>query len=547
MSAGAQSNSSFSSPIKHSTRLSGSYGEPRTGHFHSGIDFKQSRGVPHDSIFSVGDGMIARISVKPDGYGNSLYIEHPNGYTSVYAHLYDFSPAIRQFINQKMYAKKVHRLDFDATSDTILIRQGEFIGIMGNTGRSSAPHLHFEIRDTKVEVPINPANFGFKPSDDQAPTIKGIIIYSLGPDGEIYSKQYISATKEKNGKYSLDQKMITVESLAVGIGVHCYDTMNGASNHNGIYGMTTYVNGLENFAFVLDKIPFNQSGYIHSHMDYEEKIKNLYVSKGFKAPHNKLNIYNDSLGNGVIIASEIIPTKVDIEVSDFEKNISRLTFQIQRKETISPISLPNTDGLDRVASLDSFIFVQNNMQVVIPPNSLDRPYYLKPFSLENNVISFKTLEEIPLFNYMKLSALFSSKNACKKCVYTSKNKKGETVHFGGKWENDSTFITFVDELNTYEILVDSVSPTIQNITLPNKDNSRLSFVIKDNITPSYSKDFLDFEVLIDNQWTLCEYDIKTGLVTHNFIPSSSQSEHSLMLKVKDSVGNESILKTSFIR
>lgn len=547
LAAGAQSNTFFSSPLKHATRMSGSYGEPRTAHFHSGIDFKQYRGVPHDSIFSVADGVIARISVKPDGYGNSLYIEHPYGYTSVYAHLYDFSPVIRQFINEKLYSKKVHRIDYDATPDTMTISRGEFIGIMGNTGRSSAAHLHFEIRDTKTEVPLNPANFGFKSTDNQSPTIKGIILYSLGPDGEIYGKRYISATKDKNGKYTLDQTVLTVESLAVGIGIHCYDTMNGASNHNGIYGVTTYVNGLEYFSFVLDKIPFDQSGYIHSHMDYEEKNKNLYVSKSFKAPYNKLNIYNESLGNGVIIPSEIIPTKVDIKVTDFEKNTSSLSFQLQRKEKMSPISKPETKGMERIAPLDSFVFEQNNMQVIIPPYSLDRPYYMRPLSEGDNIISFSTIEEIPLFNYMKLSATFSSKNACQKCVYTSKNKKGETSHFGGKWENDSTFITFVDELKTYEIVTDSLPPTIEVISLPNEDNSQLSLIIKDNMTPSYSKDFLNFEVLIDNRWVLCEYDIKTGKVKHDYDSTSPKSEHSLVVKVKDSLGNETILKTSFIR
>lgn len=541
-----QSTGGYASPLKYTTRLSGSYGEPRTAHFHSGIDFKQYKGVPFDSIFAVADGVISRISVKPDGYGNGLYINHPDGYTSVYAHLYDFNPEIRSFINKELYRRRTHRLDYDALSDSLMIKKGEFIGIMGNTGRSSAPHLHFEMRETKSEIPVNPALLGFKPLDNLAPTIKGIIIYDLGPDGEVYNKKYIPVSQSKNGIYTTGEKIIQVESLAVGIGVHCYDTMNGASNHNGIYSMKTKLNGDAFFSFALDKIPFDKAGYIHSHMDYTEKIANRYITKSFRAPYNQLDIYDDTLSNGVILTSEVIPMTLDIEVGDYDQNIAALRVQLMRSASLIPIKTSTNENTLRISPKDSLTIEKNNMHLYLPSYSVDRPYYLTPLSAADNEIDFELTEDIPIFKYLKLSAVVSQEKS-NKHVFVTTNSKGELVHYGGKWENDSTIISFIDELKHFKLTQDTIAPVVKIISLPSQKDPRLAFTMEDNFIPGYSKDQLDFEVLIDDRWILCQYDIKTDKVTAQYIDTATGGRpHTLVIRVKDSVKNETVITRQFI-
>ena len=171
----------FRSPINYNTRLSGSFAEPRSAHFHAGIDYKQLRGVPFDTIYAAADGYISRINVKPDGYGNALYIDHPNGYTTVYAHLHHFNKSITEYMESTMTRKKIHKVEHYPLKDRMRVKKGDYIGVMGNTGRSFGAHLHFEIRKTNSETPVNPALFGLKPKDKLTPTINGVVLYTLTP------------------------------------------------------------------------------------------------------------------------------------------------------------------------------------------------------------------------------------------------------------------------------------------------------------------------------------------------------------------------------
>ena len=256
----------YQSPIGYKTILSGSYGEPRTRHFHAGIDYKQRRGVPYDTIYSVEEGYVSRISVQPGGYGNALYIDHPCNQTSVYAHLHHFSKDIQDYVDSIMYARKTYHIDINLADlgDTIRVTKGRYIGIMGNTGRSSGPHLHFEIRATETDIPINPALLGFKPKDDIPPDIVGVFLYEFTPDDEEVSRKFYRATLSEEGVYNISKSPIITGAHKVGIGIRTYDRMNGASNHNGIYSLDMYVDGQARFGFTLDSIPFDESKYILS-------------------------------------------------------------------------------------------------------------------------------------------------------------------------------------------------------------------------------------------------------------------------------------------
>jgi len=143
---GQSHNCDFRSPVSQTIISSGSFGEPRSAHFHAGLDIKPRIGEGRDSIFAIEDGYISRIKISPDGYGNTVYIDHPCGYTSVYAHLHSFSTPLREYSDRVRVATKKSNIDQYPPKSSIPIKKGEFIGFMGNSGGSFGAHLHFEVR-----------------------------------------------------------------------------------------------------------------------------------------------------------------------------------------------------------------------------------------------------------------------------------------------------------------------------------------------------------------------------------------------------------------
>ena len=136
----------YRSPVGFTITLAGNVGEIRSDHFHTGMDIKALQGIG-SPVYAVADGYVSRIGVSPTGYGNVLYVTHPNGETSVYGHLNGFAPQIARWVRARQYAKRSFRVDLYPERDQFPVKKGERIAFLGNSGSSGGPHLHFEIRD----------------------------------------------------------------------------------------------------------------------------------------------------------------------------------------------------------------------------------------------------------------------------------------------------------------------------------------------------------------------------------------------------------------
>ena len=163
-------------PLEIPFSISGTFGEPRSSHFHLGVDIK-TQGKEGLEVKSISSGSVSRIRISLGGYGKAIYIDHPNKTTSVYAHLKKFAPKIESYIKKFQYENETYTIQKFPKKDKLLIEKGEVIGFSGNTGGSSGPHLHFEIRDTKTQNPLNPLAFGFKVLDNIEPVLTEIKIY----------------------------------------------------------------------------------------------------------------------------------------------------------------------------------------------------------------------------------------------------------------------------------------------------------------------------------------------------------------------------------
>lgn len=265
--------------------LAGTMGEMRSSHFHAGIDIKTGGkvGLP---VYATADGYISRIQIAAGGYGNALYMEHPNGTISVYAHLERFNAAIERYITEKRYAEETFEIRDFPEKDLFVYVQGEVIGYSGNTGSSSGPHLHFEIRDEDHRI-LDPLQFGFEEiKDDIAPLIKRIAFVTLDGQARVnhtFGRFEYDVIKSR-GTYQTREPVQLQGN--VGIEIYAYDLLNGVYNRNGIPETTLLINGDTIFSQKKNALSFSNQRNIVVHMDYPayketgQKFNKLFVDDG---------------------------------------------------------------------------------------------------------------------------------------------------------------------------------------------------------------------------------------------------------------------------
>ena len=265
----------YIAPVDFKLLLSGTFGELRSNHFHAGIDIK-TQGVEGQEVKSIADGYVSRIKVSTWGYGKVIYITHPEtGHTSVYAHLQGFSEKIDKLVKKEHYKKESFEINFFPKKDELIVKQGEIIGLSGNSGGSNGAHLHFEIRETRNAHPINPLQFEFNVTDNIPPILKKLKIYAFDTtliNGYNTSKVY-DLQKQKNN-YLLNETPEIKGDFALGI--FTYDQAEGAYNKNGVYAIKMYIDSLLYYDFKVDELDFSTSRYINAHIDYYEKKESKY-------------------------------------------------------------------------------------------------------------------------------------------------------------------------------------------------------------------------------------------------------------------------------
>jgi murein DD-endopeptidase MepM/ murein hydrolase activator NlpD len=310
--------------------LAGSFGELRSNHFHSGIDFRtnQRTGYP---VYATADGYISRLRVQNSGFGLALYINHPNGYTSVYGHLSRFNPKIAQQVKNIQYQKKSYEIDEFPSTDLIPVHKGDIIAYSGNTGSSGGPHLHFELRDTKTEATINPQFLGIQIPDNIPPVIFAMYVYRLNgkPFSEFTPKQYFQVIGG-GGKYNLNKVSTINLSGEVGFGITTTDKHNGASGINGVYAIELFVDGASVFTSALERFSFENSKAINSHLDYPAYLNlKKSIQKSFVDPGNPLQIYSNLVNNGKLNFNDGKLHRIKYQVTDSKGNKSTLEFNVQ--------------------------------------------------------------------------------------------------------------------------------------------------------------------------------------------------------------------------
>ncbi|MEM9545258.1 MAG: peptidoglycan DD-metalloendopeptidase family protein [Bacteroidota bacterium] len=534
----------FISPVDHTLRLAGSFGELRSNHFHAGIDIKSKKGEEGDTIRASASGYISRIKIQRGGYGQVLYMDHPNGYTSVYAHLKDFDETLKQYIKDKQYENRSYEIDVYPEPRKFQFQQGEPIALMGNTGRSYGPHLHFEIRNTKTEVPENPYLHGLGPEDTRAPLLYAVEVHGLDNEHrKIWSK---SQSVNSGSNNSVQPYTFIVPAWRAGFALQTFDQMNGANNKNGIYSIEMFVDDSLYYSHIMDRVGFDVSHYINSHIDYETKKKNnRSFTKCYVAPGNKLTFYPGLVNNGEVKLFKEKARKVDFVIKDFKGNTNTYSCFVKRRDA--------KEGELKTKTFQKYLkygevanVTLGSCRFVFPENALDKNTFITyDESIINNLPSFQiNTSADPLFSYPGVSIPISGIDShyLDKVILVNEGK----TSYGGHVENDSLRVRF-GKFGKYAVHIDTIPPTIEvGSFLKNaKGKPFFRFAIYDNYdTRGYARD-VKYDVFIDGEWIISSLKA-LGNVLIVPLDNIHSGEHALKIRVEDHSKNVRTWERKFI-
>jgi hypothetical protein len=541
------SKTDFRPPLDIPMILSGTFGELRSNHFHSGIDIKTKQKEGFE-VFAIGDGHVSRIKIQHWGFGKALYITHTNGYISVYAHLKKLSPKLEAYLKKQQYSKESYEIQLYPKPSELVIKKGEVIAYSGNSGSSGGPHLHFEIRDSNSK-PMNPMLFGFDIKDSHNPTVNGVYAYALSEAAQVNASNKIVQLqlKKGKGKNSFVASKIYA-SGEIGLGINSYDRQDLAFNKNGIYHLESYVNGKKNFSYTFDKFSFGESRYINTLIDYArfKKLKQR-VQRCFVIPSNKLSIYKDVVNNGKILIEEGKEYTILIRVKDFKNNLTEITIPIVGKQQKITRKRKEVITKHHITRAKEHSLTEGDVSVFIPKNTFYEDFYFdlskdakgrynihndKVAAHKNFVISF----DVSKYSAEERKKLFIASLDKKKKPSYSKTKKKGTI-----------FSTNTKNLGTYFLVKDSIPPKVKPINF-SKDKwisakKYLKVKISDDVSGIRS-----YRGTINGKWILFEYDPKKKMLTYDFSDKIfKEAKHNLKLIVTDNVGNNTTFTSTFYR
>ena len=540
----------YTNPLNIDLILSGTFGELRSNHFHAGIDLK-TKGVEGLNVYSIADGYISRVKVSSFGYGKVIYIAHYDGNTSVYAHLKEFSHKIDSIVKIEQYKNKKFELDYYLQKDAIKVKQKEIIGKSGNSGSSAGAHLHFEIRDSKTQKPINPLYFNFNIKDDIKPEIKKLKIYNFNNTNK---HQTFDVIKKEKNNYFVNDTLHTNGDF--GIGISTYDKSNYAYNKNCVYSIKLYLDEKLTFHFIADTLDFITTRFINAHIDYKEKIQNkIKYHRLFKLPFNKLKNYKTNINNGIISLADTNIHNLKIHVEDYNQNLSEIKLKVKNSmRKIKKTNLFNGEPIQDVVQKKFYhkhknIFLFNNVKVFLSEYSLYEDIIFN-YSLLDSVkgvygnIHRCHKKDTPIHKKYDLYIKEDVPEKIKNKVYIAKREKENTFKFiGGNWEG-LYLKTSTREFGDFCIVADSTGPIIKGVNIfPGKKINKQKNI---KLTIEDSKSGIKkFEATVNNEWVLLDYDHKTKIVKYDFNKILKKGDNKFVLKVTDNCNNLTTYKAVF--
>lgn len=536
----------FRAPLDIPLSLSGNFGELRSNHFHSGLDFK-TQGVEGKAVRAVKDGYVSRILVSPWGYGNALYVMHPDSTMSVYGHLKSFTEKITDYVKEQQYAHERFSVDLSLSPAQFPVKTGELIALSGNTGSSGGPHLHFEIRDVRTGEPVDPiVYYKDKIKDTRPPKVRAVMVYPVEGQGLVdgsSQKQSLKVVTAKDGRQSVGGKVEAWGKIAFAINIDDY--MDGTKNVYGVKEITMRVDGNEVFHGYQDRFSFDESRYLNAWVDFAEwRKKKSFYTKTFVEPGNRLRFIT-SKNRGYVTIDEEKSYRVDFELADAYGNTSVLTLNVTgRPQTILPL---DTASGTRFYWSGENRFGASGIRLTIPRGNLYDDFSFRHTSRTDTTYysDIHTVHHtpVPLHREAQLSLHLLRDTHVAKKQYGIVAVDGKKKSWVGGTYRDGWVHGDITELGkSYAVDVDTEAPRITPV-----DSSR--WVEKETVVLRLTDDLsgvAEYRGEIDGRFALFEYDGKKNIVRYHLDRQRlSKGRHTLQMTVIDGCANRSVYKSEF--
>ncbi|MBL7694184.1 MAG: M23 family metallopeptidase [Ferruginibacter sp.] len=528
-------------PLDLTPEIVANFGELRVNHYHMGLDCRtaQKQNLP---VYAVADGYISRIKIEPLGFGRAIYIDHPNGYTSLYAHLNDFFPELEQYVKEQQYKLKSWAVDLHFTPGQFPVEKCKFIAYSGNTGASQGPHVHFEIRDSKTEKVLNPTLFGLPLPDTIAPDIMRLAIYDREQSSYEQSPRIFSLVR-KDSFYTTVPPIIKVDARELSFGISASDRCNGSSNRNGIFSATLYENNQPVSGFRMNNIGYDETRYLNAHIDYKLRSGGgPMIQHITRLPGYPDGIYSAFSNNGLISITDTLVHFLRITVSDADGNSSDLLFGIQSDSSAGnpTAAKTGTDQRPLFSPGNINVFENDNIRFYLPANCLYDSFRFS-YSESKPKTGYPVYQlhnaSIPLHSYFPVTIRGASSMPGKTVIHRFANgrhdySKAEPVQNG---KESGWYKAWFRDLGSFQLMVDSIPPVITPIGFKEKMNAaklkQLVFVVTDN-----TEDIKQFTATLDGNWLRFSND-KGRRFVYEFDERCGPGEHELKIVAEDQVGN----------
>jgi murein DD-endopeptidase MepM/ murein hydrolase activator NlpD len=535
-------------PLRIQPSLSGNFGELRPNHFHAGIDLKTG-GQEGLDILSIEEGYVSRIKVSPYGYGKVLYIDHPNGYTSVYAHLSAFNSAIDAYLKEQQYLLESFEVDLYPGKGVLPVQKGEVVAFSGNTGGSAGPHLHFEIRETKSEVPRNPLLFNFPINDSKPPVVEAIAVVPLDENSTVNGRNVAFRSRTKGSTIMGQQPIQTVGS--VGIQLRGYDSQDGSYNQNGIYRVALYVDDDLVSTFVADSIPFDVSRHLNALIDYDY----YYYNKGrylelYREPGNMLPNLAYHKNGHLRLAAGL--HEVRLVASDVHGNERVVSFSIEAVEYVADVSDNAVDSAEEQMIVLHwnlpYLYESSAFKLFFPSGCVYDDVSLSITETEGAIPSIEVGRASTPVQESFVIETKLPEDADPSAGWLIAQINGSGTPFRAlNTKNDQGWLKAESRsFGRFKAYQDQTQPTVRSVNFSNGKHWRygeMKFIIRDNFSGIH-----DIRVEVDGQWTRFDYEPKQDLVRIDVsdIPSSAERQD-FSLIITDLAGNVATFEGNFYK
>lgn len=548
-SALAQSPPAYRMPMDLPVHLSGTFGEFRADHFHSGIDLRTA-GVEGHPVYAIADGFVSRIAVSPVGFGKAVYVNHPaTGHTSVYAHLQRFASPIDKYVRDEQYRQERFAVNLTPDERLLPVKKGMIIGYSGNSGSSGGPHLHFEIRDAATQQILNPLAFGFAVRDTQAPVITRLAVYPESGGARVNGKStplFINALQVR-GRYQLPENAVVQAAGPISFGIGAWDQSQGSIGRNGFYSLEILIDSLPFFTFRADRFSFDDTRYVNSLTDYAYNFRNKSrIVRTKRDPYNKLRFltrYHQA--EGVFTPQPGKTHAVIAIVSDFSGNRAELGFKIQGAEAANEAAPDTTLQGPWLRAGRQHVLNGKGFTVTIPEDALYRD--------ENISVSAKTSKKhlsdqlivgnggIPLHTAATISIEPNPTNIPKDRLLLVRLEEGkEPVALNSTFENGRVRASS-RVLGTFAVMADTIPPTARPL---NFASGRLPDTLK-TLRVEVKDDFSGIASIrptLNDRWILMDHDPKNNLLIYEIDDRMQKGSNTLRIVVTDNAGNRRTLQ-----